>query len=220
MGFDYLFRQHLKNVYKILDKPSPEYLNSPIKGFLKKPEYFLPTGLMNPTIDGKVTNYFEWLSAGKFESRQSGALHQTKNFITKLFFGVDIKNLFFRIDYNPELNDNPEKELFYFNIYLKRKDLDNNIYKIKFLFTETIKYQLIYPDNTIQELNYIAKDKIIELKIPFSLINSEPGKTIQFYITLNKVVENNHYELERCPVNNYIELIQPDKDFVKHYWTI
>jgi alpha-amylase/alpha-mannosidase (GH57 family) len=221
--FDFLFRQHLKNVYIILNELPPEYLNLPIKGHLKKPEYILPTDLMSPVIDGKVTNYFEWLPAGKFAMRQFSALHQTTNFVSQLFFGFDMKNLFLRIDYNPDLAT--KKDLgsnLYFNIYLQRQD-DNdekNFYQIKFSFIEPVKYELVYPDKTVQELNFIAKDKIIELSIPFSLINSLPGKSLKFYLTVNKLVENNFYELERWPTHNYIELVQPDEHFAKHYWTI
>ncbi len=227
MGFDYLFRKHLKNVYKILNEPEPEYLNLPIKGHLKKPEYFLPKDLINPIIDGKITNYFEWLLSGRYGIRQAGALHQTTNIICGIFFGFDMKNLFFRIDYNHEIKKDIASSLF-FNIYIKRKDNTGNIYQIKFQFEDLVKYELIYPDSTKQELNYIAKDKVIELKLPFSLINSQPGCDLQFYVSVNRTVQNSTgeifeiktYELERWPENNYIELSQPDENFIKRNWTI
>lgn len=218
--FDYLFRKHLKNVYRILNEPEPPYLNVPIKGITtKKVEYTLPNGFINPEIDGKITNYFEWLFAGKFENKISSALHQSPNIITSIFFGFDTENLYFRIDYHQKYNQEDISDII-FNIEIKNLSQKEKLYIIQFPFLQPQKYKLLFADGTHQEINCIAKDKIIELKLPFNLINSYPNSTIQFSISANKIINDKIYQLEQWPENGYIELKHPDENFLKNLWNV
>ena len=65
LEFDDLFRRHVRNVYRALDQPVPEELF--VTNITTQPpaiDVEPPTGFIEPTIDGEVTSYFEWMGAG------------------------------------------------------------------------------------------------------------------------------------------------------------
>ena len=65
LEFDELFRRHVRNVYRALDKPVPEELF--VTNISTAPPAVRiepPTGFIHPVIDGEVTSYFEWVGAG------------------------------------------------------------------------------------------------------------------------------------------------------------
>jgi hypothetical protein len=101
--FDDLFRRHLRNVYRLLQRPVPDELFlSNISAATGPPPQTDPTGVIRPTIDGEDTSYFEWLTAGTAEFRDvAGAMHQIDRpnaFLTRLKFGFDPDRLFVRLD--------------------------------------------------------------------------------------------------------------------------
>ncbi len=59
--------------------------------------------MLRPTIDGEVTNYFEWVGAGELDIvESSGSMHQVaptpKRMVTAIRFGFDADALFVRVD--------------------------------------------------------------------------------------------------------------------------
>ena len=75
LEFDDLFRRHLRNVYKSLDKPVPEELF--LTNITTEPPRMTahpPSGFVTPTLDGEVTSYFEWVGAGQLELEAAGRL--------------------------------------------------------------------------------------------------------------------------------------------------
>jgi hypothetical protein len=57
---------------------------------------------VTPTIDGEITNYFEWVGAGSVEGAAAGgAMHQVSDQaagIAAVEFGFDLENLYVRVD--------------------------------------------------------------------------------------------------------------------------
>ena len=97
--FDALFRKYLIHVYTLLGKEVPRELYQPIKQ--KSPAGFVrePAALITPTINGLVTDYFEWLAAGLYDlTKQASAMHAAESLLQSFFYGFDRKNLYFRID--------------------------------------------------------------------------------------------------------------------------
>ncbi|MEW6040287.1 MAG: glycoside hydrolase family 57 protein, partial [Elusimicrobiota bacterium] len=110
--FDYLFRTHLSNVYKTLGEKIPDDLHIPIKGRFHKISISFPRDFIQPVIDGKMTDYFEWLPAAVYETgSKGGSMHQVETVISKFYYGFNLKNLFLRIDLN-EVNNELEKYIF------------------------------------------------------------------------------------------------------------
>ena len=101
--FDDLFRRHLRNVYRLLEKPIPDELfaSNISTGALSTAET-APGGLLTPVIDGEETSYFEWVGAGTLEVRDvAGAMHQADrapSLLTVLWFGFDQDRFYLRAD--------------------------------------------------------------------------------------------------------------------------
>jgi len=97
--FDQLFRQHLMNIYHLLELDPPRELLEPIKkkspaGLVREPAAFI-----NPEINGKVSDYFEWLAAGLYDlTRQGSAMHSSDRMLQSFYYGYNRASLFFRID--------------------------------------------------------------------------------------------------------------------------
>jgi len=100
--FDQLYRSHLANVYRFLGLTPPEELSRPILRMTARDERIPPTGPVQPTIDGEVTSYFEWLGAGLYRvDERSGSMHGKKFLVSEVHYGSDGANLYLRIDFRP-----------------------------------------------------------------------------------------------------------------------
>jgi alpha-amylase/alpha-mannosidase (GH57 family) len=98
--FDYLFRKHLMNVYTLLGASVPEDLHLAIKGKQNRHAILPPVDFIKPTLDGRVTSYFEWQSAGVYhtEAGTTGTMHRAQNLLKSIYFGFDLETLYIRID--------------------------------------------------------------------------------------------------------------------------
>jgi alpha-amylase/alpha-mannosidase (GH57 family) len=101
--FDQLYRSHLANVYRFLDLMPPEELSRPILRTILPAVLVAPSGPIRPVIDGDVTSYFEWMGAGIYRvDERSGSMHGKKFLVKEVYFGSDGRDLFLRIDVNPD----------------------------------------------------------------------------------------------------------------------
>jgi alpha-amylase/alpha-mannosidase (GH57 family) len=97
-AFDMLFRNHVKNVYCLLGRPYPLDLDLPIKKAEVKAKFRNPVHTITPIIDGKVSSYFEWLSAGYGVPACGESMHRTEHYLEKVHFGYDAQGFYLRID--------------------------------------------------------------------------------------------------------------------------
>jgi alpha-amylase/alpha-mannosidase (GH57 family) len=101
--FDALYRKHLTAIYLALGQVAPEELAKPIK---RRPEHALqlaPTSLLNVTVDGRDTSYFEWLGAGLYSpERRGGSMHGRVFYLHELRYGFEDERFCVRIDPFPE----------------------------------------------------------------------------------------------------------------------
>lgn len=64
-----------------------------------------PTALFTPEIDGRVTDYFEWLAAGTVELSAGGAMHEGDRDLAAFHYGYDSDHFYLRIDFRRPLDD-------------------------------------------------------------------------------------------------------------------
>jgi alpha-amylase/alpha-mannosidase (GH57 family) len=218
--FDLLFRTHLMNVYRIIGLDVPDELQISI---LREDRQALPTveltAFVSPTIDGIVTNYFEWLPAGFYDvSQGGGAMHRGASVITHIYYGFDLKNMFIRLDPSGSLKDEKVAELAFFITFLSPKGFDVEI--------------LVHPhDRLVNALLYrvrngdrkqaavihnVAANDIIELALPFELLGVGPNAEVQFFVT----VERSGSEVEKWPYRGYIQFRVPTDDFEAMMWQV
>ncbi|MBI1983347.1 MAG: glycoside hydrolase [Acidobacteria bacterium] len=102
--FDRLYRKHLSNVYRLLGGSPPDELAVPIKRPRVRDVISLPTGKIEPRVDGRVTNYFEWLGAGIYSpDYRSGSMHGGAEAVEALYYGHNDRALYLRLDFSPAL---------------------------------------------------------------------------------------------------------------------
>ncbi len=108
--FDKLFRENLIDIYRKANIPPPQSLFRPIAGSMgSENRVQLPKDAISPTIDGKVTSFFEWIDAGVVDERVGGAMSKGQIPVEVLYFGENDDKFFIRLDGNVK-----NKELFVF----------------------------------------------------------------------------------------------------------
>lgn len=97
--FDQLFRHHLQAFYHAVQRPQPGYLDYPVRAPHRRVRVSDPTAPVKPVIDGRVTDYFEWLGAGSIELTAGGTMHNASFDLLGCYFGYDENWFFMRFDF-------------------------------------------------------------------------------------------------------------------------
>jgi alpha-amylase/alpha-mannosidase (GH57 family) len=111
--FDLLYRKHLSNIYRLLGGSPTDELAVPIK----RPRVYgltvAPSAQIHPTIDGRVTTYFEWMGAGVCQpDYRSGSMHGVVPIVDALYYGYSDKAVYLRLDLSEAfLHDHPDFEI-------------------------------------------------------------------------------------------------------------
>jgi alpha-amylase/alpha-mannosidase (GH57 family) len=196
--FDALFRGHLKNVYRLLGKSPPLELEEPVKKALPKSRHKNPVHTMTPQLDGVVSDYYEWISAGYAIPGSGESMHRTERLLEKIYFGFDLKSLYLRIDLAPDAIST-------------------------FPFTSAIQIRFAFPHECIlmlertehtgwrctpalwpvpESVPTLAADKILELDFPLNALGVQKATDVTFSIS---IVDNGH-EMERFPLTGLLTL--------------
>lgn len=110
--FDRLFRRNLQKFYSENNTESPSSLNKPIKRKTSYRLYQQPKILIDPIIDGKITNFYEWLNAGFINVSDDfglGSLHQRNIMINKIFYGFNKNRAFLMAVFSNDFSNEIEK---------------------------------------------------------------------------------------------------------------
>ena len=208
--FDYIFREHLKNIYIYLGLEVPEYLDSPLSANAARPSRY-PKGEINPILDGKdKTGDDAWLNAGCIAIPDGPVLKENK-FFDKICFGYDRDNFYLRFYVNEYLTNNPEffNKTYQMYIYTRNSNKKHSLSPLRLINkTEKIlpiskekfhnEIQISINEGKLRFLRLIKAipnnlwvlqnpkdieavfDKVIDLKIPFNLLDVAYGETLEF----------------------------------------
>jgi alpha-amylase/alpha-mannosidase (GH57 family) len=194
--FDSLFRKHLKSVYELLGEAYPSNLDNPIKKLDSGSRFRNPQRTITPTIDGKVTSYFEWLPAGIAIPGAGESMHRTDRFLEKVFFGYDLRRFYLRLD-----------------LAQTKHAAFHPQHRIHIRFEVPREYELILERDTQKEWSCrtpssertdlipdFAGGRILEIGIPLEVLGvSKPEET---RIVISILHEGR--EVERFPVAGYL----------------
>ena len=205
--FDDLFRRHLRNVYRLLQKAVPDELFTAnmtnISGGARIVAETAPTGFVKPTLDGEETSYFEWLGAGRLDVRDTaGAMHQTDrrpSVLTSIQFGFDRDRLYVRVEGSRPMRAVLAEGLEVSLIFLKPE-------RVRFSIRETA--------GEVGGVPALAAGTLLELAIPFSALGREPE--LSFFVALHDAAG---VELERHPGGRPIEVVVGDAGFEAKNWS-
>jgi alpha-amylase/alpha-mannosidase (GH57 family) len=226
LEFDDLFRRHLRNVYKALDRPVPEELFlTNISTEPPRTVAHAPSGLVRATLDGEVTSYFEWVGSGLLDlTAAHGSMHRVSQrhraLVTAVHFGFDLSRLFVRIDFarraHDVLMDRGQVRLTFLNpagirITVQSLERDDRAEVL-------VERRPVRGGSWTVVLDGGARAacaQVLELGVPFSLLEVPPGRQIQFFVS----VLHDGSELERYPAHQPLEVAVPGDDFEAQHWT-
>jgi alpha-amylase/alpha-mannosidase (GH57 family) len=222
LEFDDLFRRHLRNVYRSLDKPVPEELY--LTNITTEPPTVVvhpPTGLIQPTLDGEVTSYFEWVGAGELELEAvAGSMHRVsrvRHAVTAVRFGLDDSRLLVRLDFTRRaldlLGDKGEVELTFLEPADVRLVLQGSV------FGTTIRLDRRAESgdwSAVPGSVEAAAGQIIELAVSWESLGLAPGRQASFFIAIRQ----DGQELERHPSHQPLVIAVPSRDFAARHWSV
>src|SRR5574344_61842 len=207
--FDYIFREHLKNMYIYLGLKYPSYLDMPLLSVVSKPSRY-PKGEITPDMTGEDNNDASWLNSGCIDIPDGPVLKEDK-FFDKICFGYDKENLYLRLYVKQYTKEHPlfKKMVNQMYIYTRTKNKKHPLSPIRVIH----KSEGILPiskekfHNEIElsiyegQLNYVriveampdnlwvinsAKgitalfDNVVDVKIPFDKLDVDHGETVEF----------------------------------------
>lgn len=230
--FDYLFREHLKFIYRILNLAPPNYLDTPLTLAGSLPSRF-PACSIKPVMDGQDKIDDEWLNAGCIVIGESPYSNDPK-FYDKICFGFDENNFYLRFyiregALDEDLNHHDVNQILTFMRNCDRKINTSNIslvhrsenvfpilqesfsrgLSLAFSGKEMMPItfaRAIQGNMWILEENHqikIAFDNVVDISIPFDNIGIDYGETLEFFF-----VTSRHSIVESFTPQNVFLIVQ------------
>lgn len=217
--FDALYRQHLVNAYTAVGLEPPARLFIPISSQKEHGLHTHPSAFIEPTIDGRVTNYFEWFSAGHYDPRRGGdSMHQAEAAaIEAISFGFGREKFFLRVDLGPELKAKANLAAGKLIVYL----FTHENYQVQIPLKGRGPARVFWEKPNVgwveqEPLTEAAADAIIEIAFPLKRFQIIPDMMLR----LQTAIEIEGRELERCPGRAPLPIAVPTKDFEEIMWIV
>jgi hypothetical protein len=220
--FDRLFRTHLRNVWTIAGLTPPDLLNQPICSHRGIPEADLvtaPLALLNPSIDGLVTDFFEWRGAGRIKTQPPlGAMWKAEGVLTDIQFGWSLDQLYLRLD--PDEQSQTRQAGLTVELQLQTPE---HLYHLSFSLAPSGPNQFLLSQKLAsgswQEIgpySSICHGHIIELAVPFKDLQLTPGQELRVTI----LVLEYRLEIARYPHQHPALLTVPGPEFEAGLWRV
>ncbi|MDD3437259.1 MAG: glycoside hydrolase family 57 protein, partial [Candidatus Gastranaerophilales bacterium] len=207
--FDYLFREHLKNVYRCLQIKMPEFLDYPLVSTFTK-SLRPPKATISPKINGEI-NEEEWLNAGCIDIPEGPVLEGNKLF-EKIYYGADENNFYLRIYLSEFFQSNCSTNPILHQMYIYMRNCDRKQFQspvrlinksenispiMKEKFHNELRISMmdnkLYPmrlTRAIQGGLWAMQDtkdikmvyqNVIDISIPFDSIDIKQGEKLEFF---------------------------------------
>ena len=208
--FDFIFRERLQNVYKILSKPVPDYLTLPLSAYFERGSRYPKGDVGGFELDGCTSE--NWGNAGCIDIPSTPTMQENRLF-NKIYFGSNSNNLYLRFDIN-KFNfdkDTGFKELYNVYIYFRNKPAGDAVAHIrainrtdavlpllKEMYSTEIRLTFFknFYFNTIlshanqdnlwiyqlqNNIKFVFKD-FVEVQIPFDDLGVPQDSSVEFFV--------------------------------------
>ena len=220
--FDRLFRTHLRNVWTIAGLTPPELLNQPICRPRNMPDADLitaPLSLLNPSIDGLATDFFEWRGAGRITTQPPlGAMWKAAGVLTDIRFGWSLEQFYLRLD--PDEQSHARQAELTVELQVQTP---NQLYRLSFSLAPSgpAQFRLAQKldSRSWQEIGAyqsIYHRKIVELAVPFKDLQLTEGQEFRIVIL---VIEHG-LEVTRYPQHKPATFSVPGPEFEASLWRV
>jgi alpha-amylase/alpha-mannosidase (GH57 family) len=208
--FDQLYRSHLANVYRFLSLNPPEELSRPILRIALPEVRIEPSGAIQPSIDGEVTSYFEWLGAGICRvGETSGSMHGKKFLVKEVQYGCDAANFYLRVD----LHSGYAQEFAGMEARLKLQSLDasrSSLVTIRFAHGGAQVSEAVLASPAIESPVECAFARILEGRISLAALALRPGEGLRFALSLWQ----GGLPMDAAPQQGWLEMRTTDPDLL------
>jgi alpha-amylase/alpha-mannosidase (GH57 family) len=217
--FDRLFRMHLSNVHLLLGTEVPDYLKIPISSPHEVKPTLEPLGFISPSLDGQVTHFYEWREAGYFSAKTTGgSMYRGEGYLSGYYFGFDLERLYLRLD--PIWRKAESLQGLEIHVHFSQPREWEIIFPLRFPPGEKSFYDLYARDGVglspQGHFTQIEFGKIVELSIPFRVLQFSPREKAEFFIQ----VQRGDLAAERYPRNGFLSFFVPDQDFELVHWQV
>lgn len=184
--FDFLFRTHLKNVYRSLDLDTPKYLDDPLSDISTSKPSKYPKSLITPSINGKnvVDEDDEWNNAGYIEIPDGPVLRESKLF-DKIRFGNDQNNFYLKFHLNKYIKENLElsKRTYQMYIYTRKASHRQDLSPVR-LINKTKNITPVSMEKFHNEIQIAIRNNKLQL---LRIIKAIPGD--MWVLEMSKSIE-------------------------------
>jgi len=199
--FDQLFRALLRQVHVECDREPPQELSVPIKRHPGRRRIVEPTAPIRPTVDGRVTDYFEWLGAGTTPAEPaSAALAAGGGGIRSLHYGANEEALAFRVDPQqiPFWETVPAASLVVTVISPHRSGV--------IIPLPSRQGEHLQAEEPVPEGIEVACGRILEAQVPLGTLGLAPGQQVEFTVSL---LDRTGHSIATFPPEGALELHVP-----------
>lgn len=190
--FDFLFRTHLKNVYRYLDLDTPKYLDDPLSDISTSKPSKYPKSLITPNINGKnvVDEDDEWNNAGYIEIPDGPVLRESKLF-DKIRFGNDQNNFYLKFHLNKYIKENLElsKRTYQMYIYTRKASHRQDLSPVR-LINKTKNITPVSMEKFHNEIQIAIRNNKLQL---LRIIKAIPGD--MWVLEMSKSIETVYDEV-------------------------
>jgi alpha-amylase/alpha-mannosidase (GH57 family) len=208
--FDRIFRLYLRNCYELHNDPVPAELYRSIITPHDITPLMMPVGFINPFIDGTITHFYEWRKAGCYQpSGNTKNMYNQIQYISSIFYGFDVENLFVRIDFSTSVKD----------MVILLHVVSPKIMHLQIPFTgKPMTLYRMEDDHEVPicDLDSVAYRTILEFSVPFTKLSALPPQRMRFYLSLMK----DDLEVERHPMTGVLSFPIPDKGYERVMWYV
>ena len=232
--FDELYRRHLSNVYYALEGAPPEELSTPIVSGVARPSYAPQTAYVRVTVDGRISNYFEWMGAASYTSDQrTSAMHGRQFLLDSVYAGVDATSVCGRLDFDGSLPEGDYRIVVNLEVTTQTKTGKavpdsfrlqaeaNGAHVLSWVLTngdERKKLASFAANNGNRSTNgaEVALGSIFEMRVPLDLIGAQQGSKIR----LRFAVWRDDLPADSLPLEGWIELhAVPEEELESNLYT-
>ena len=184
--FDWLYRKHLSNIYRLLGASPPDELAIPLKRPQRQARSFEPSADVKAVVDGVVTNYFEWLGAGVYvPATASGSMHGPSAALDVVHYGHSDSVFYLRLDLNRVfLQSHPEFEVRAALEAAARLRVHAQIRHCEIRATELWTNDVQVARENLGDSFQIALGLILELRADYSLIGLAADKYMRLQVSV------------------------------------
>jgi alpha-amylase/alpha-mannosidase (GH57 family) len=219
--FDRLFRTHLRNVWLHMGLTPPADLHQPISvtRHLEGDRIIQPLRLLDPVIDGVVTDFFEWRGAGSIDTQPPlGAMWRADRLFTAIRFGWNREQLFLRLDPDDGMQARTSGVVVAITLQTAERTFRLTFSPApsepaRFMLSEAIGAEAW---RDIGPYHSMSRKKILELAVPWKDLQADPGRQIRLSI----VVSEHGLEIARHPHHQPAVLTVPGPEFEAGLWRV